>query len=203
MLITSRRFCMAFLKRIGMFCTQNINWNCVIYQAQLRGFSTFFQETSSTKNRPLLLMGKVSLMNCSSKNNRRFYTLSTATTILTRLFYHNIFRLGNKTGPCRQRARNILEVRDFSPHAEEISSTNPAVGDEHWGPYLLSKIHSLEESSRFHGYSILRWGLSIAFAILASIYLFRDELRENVADEVADVASRSMGKHSNGITDKF
>lgn len=34
---------MAFLKRIGMFCTQNINWNCVIYQAQLRGFSTFFQ----------------------------------------------------------------------------------------------------------------------------------------------------------------
>ena len=58
----------------------------------------------------------------------------------------------------------------------------------------MSQIHKLEESSRFYGHSMLKWGLSGFAVLLACIYLFRDRLRDNVADEVADVASRSMGK---------
>ena len=52
----------------------------------------------------------------------------------------------------------------------------------------------LEESLRVRGYSILRWGLAVLLVTGFGIYIFREPLRENVADEVADVASRSLGK---------
>ena len=41
---------------------------------------------------------------------------------------------------------------------------------------------------------MLRWGLSALLLAGLAIYVFREPLRENVADEVADVASRSLGK---------
>lgn len=41
---------------------------------------------------------------------------------------------------------------------------------------------------------MLRWGLSAFVLAGLAIYAFREQLRENVADEVADVASRSLGK---------
>ena len=41
---------------------------------------------------------------------------------------------------------------------------------------------------------MLRWGLSALVLAGLAIYVFREPLRENVADEVADVASRSLGK---------
>lgn len=74
------------------------------------------------------------------------------------------------------------------------SNTETPDSSEHWGPYIVSQIHKLEDSSRFYGHSMLKWGLSGFAVLLACIYLFRDRLRDNVADEVADVASRSMGK---------
>ena len=48
---------------------------------------------------------------------------------------------------------------------------------------------------RVKGYSLLRWGL-VAVAVMGiTLYFFREEVRENVADEVAEVASRSLGKY--------
>lgn len=91
---------------------------------------------------------------------------------------------------------SILQVLSFSTSQKEtvVPNANPAATNEHWGPYLVSQIHNLEESSRFHGYSTLRWGVSIITVTLVTVYVFRDQLRDNVADEVADVASRSMGR---------
>lgn len=91
---------------------------------------------------------------------------------------------------------NIVQQCGFSQNLNSSSSQIPD-SSENWGPYIVNRIHKLEESSRFHGFSMLRWGLSGFLAFLACIYLFRDKLRDNVADEVADVASRSMGKITN------
>ena len=59
---------------------------------------------------------------------------------------------------------------------------------------ILQRLHDLEESFRVRGHSVLRWGLSALIVAGFVIYIFREPLRENVADEVADVASRSLGK---------
>lgn len=59
---------------------------------------------------------------------------------------------------------------------------------------ILQRLHDLEESFRVRGHSVLRWGLSALIVAGFIIYIFREPLRENVADEVADVASRSLGK---------
>ena len=61
---------------------------------------------------------------------------------------------------------------------------------------ILQRLQDLEESFRVRGHSILRWGLSALVIAGFVIYIFREPLRENVADEVADVASRSLGKSS-------
>ena len=59
---------------------------------------------------------------------------------------------------------------------------------------ILQRLHVLEESFRVRGHSVLRWGLIALIVAGFVIYIFREPLRENVADEVADVASRSLGK---------
>lgn len=62
---------------------------------------------------------------------------------------------------------------------------------------ILQRLHDLEQSFRVRGYSVLRWGLSALIVTGFTIYVFREPLRENMADEVADVASRSLGKCTN------
>ncbi|XP_028398794.1 uncharacterized protein LOC114522327 [Dendronephthya gigantea] len=106
------------------------------------------------------------------------------------LFECAIGQLGMQKG-CDQH-HSILQVASFSTSQKETVVPSPAAANKHWGPYLVHKIHNLEESSRFHGYSTLRWGVSIITVTLVTIYVFRDQLRDNVADEVADVASRSL-----------
>ena len=59
---------------------------------------------------------------------------------------------------------------------------------------ILQRLHDLEQSFNYRGYSVLRWGLISTIVLGLAIYVFREPLRENVADEVADVASRSLGK---------
>ena len=104
---------------------------------------------------------------------------------------------------CQQ--HNFMQKSDFSKDHKStplsrsgskipLSGSETPVHSEHWGPYVVSQIQQLEESSRFHGYSTLRWGLSGFVVLFGFVYFFRDRLRDNVADEVADVASRSMGK---------
>ena len=121
-------------------------------------------------------------------NVKKFNLLSSRKCIQV-IFQHNTSRYWNQAGCNGQ--HSILQLRSLSTSEKEKVASSSA--DEHWGPYLVSRIHNLEESSRFHGYSTLRWGLSIVVTVLAGVYLFRDQLRDNVADEVADVASRSMG----------
>lgn len=59
---------------------------------------------------------------------------------------------------------------------------------------ILERLHSLENKVRIYGYSTIRWGLGLVFLLGVGVYIFRESLRENVADEVAGVASRSLGK---------
>lgn len=96
----------------------------------------------------------------------------------------------------RQIHNNTIHCQKHEPIVaknEEASKKDADIVPEHWVPYLMNRMHTLEESSRFHGYSTLRWGVSILVFTLVVIYACRDQLRSNVADEVADVASRSMG----------
>lgn len=64
---------------------------------------------------------------------------------------------------------------------------------------ILQRLQELEEAFRVRGHSVLRWGLSAVIVSGFVIYIFREQLKENVADEVADVASRSLGKVNNKI----
>ena len=69
-----------------------------------------------------------------------------------------------------------------------------ASSDHHHTITVLQRLHDLEQSFRVRGHSVLRWGISALVVAGFAIYVFRETLRENVADEVADVASRSLGK---------
>ncbi|XP_001629412.2 uncharacterized protein LOC5508870 [Nematostella vectensis] len=79
-------------------------------------------------------------------------------------------------------------VQQLSQDAQ-LEKTDPSV--HHFA--MIERLHDLEERYRVRGYSLLRWGLGLVVMGVISLYLFREELRENVADEVADVASRSLG----------
>lgn len=68
--------------------------------------------------------------------------------------------------------------------------------EEHYA-YIQSitdRLHYIEESMRIRGYSVLKWGLGLLMSVLLGLYMFREPLKDNVADEIADVASRSLGK---------
>ena len=102
-----------------------------------------------------------------------------------------------------ERAKNWVRVRRFvsqqsSKHpSQEGTGVSDAVDAHPHHPHtttILQRLHDLEESFRVRGHSVLRWGLSALVVAGFVIYVFREPLRENVADEVADVASRSLGK---------
>jgi len=59
--------------------------------------------------------------------------------------------------------------------------------------YVVQRLHEIEERMRIKGYSLLRWGLVAIIVMVTTLYFFREEVRENVADEVAVVATRSLG----------
>ena len=91
-------------------------------------------------------------------------------------------------------------VRTFGSHESPEQSTKQdgipvdSSSQHHHTTTILQRLHDLEESFRVRGHSVLRWGLSALVVTGFVIYIFREPLRENVADEVADVASRSLGK---------
>lgn len=59
---------------------------------------------------------------------------------------------------------------------------------------VVQRLHDIEESMRVKGYSLLRWGLVAIAMVVTTLYFFREEVRDNVADEVAVVATKSLGK---------
>ena len=60
--------------------------------------------------------------------------------------------------------------------------------------YLQGYLKALEEKTTVKGYSMIRWGLALIVVAGTGIYMFREPLRDNISDEVADVAARSMGE---------
>ena len=103
-----------------------------------------------------------------------------------------------------RRGTRVHSSRKFgSDQASEQFKKQAGTGDSNEGdtppdhPHtntILQRLHDLEESFRVRGHSVLRWGLSGLIVVGFVIYIFREPLRENVADEMADVASRSLGK---------
>ena len=100
----------------------------------------------------------------------------------------------------RVKNRNLVARRFASSHEspqqpkKQVESPLDANSHHHHTITILQRLHDLEESFRVRGHSVLRWGLSALVVAGFVIYIFREPLRENVADEVADVASRSLGK---------
>lgn len=85
--------------------------------------------------------------------------------------------------PKKQEGTGVSNTVDTPPHHPHTNT-------------ILQRLHDLEESFRVRGHSVLRLGLSALIVAGIIIYIFREPLRENVADEVADVASRSLGKEN-------
>lgn len=98
--------------------------------------------------------------------------------------------------PTRLRNYFSQKTTGQSKKQEEVRATELLDSNTHQyhTTTILQRLQDLEESFRVQGHSILRWGLSALVISGFFIYIFREPLRENVADEVADVASRSLGK---------
>eukprot|EP00118_Oscarella_pearsei_P028040 m.1577 g.1577 ORF g.1577 m.1577 type:complete len:326 (+) comp7278_c0_seq1:41-1018(+) len=61
--------------------------------------------------------------------------------------------------------------------------------------YVWNRLQHVERLLYIRGYSILRVMASVVVFVVLMFYIFRDRIRENVAGEVASVASRSL-EHS-------
>lgn len=82
----------------------------------------------------------------------------------------------------------------FKQQRRHTSNQNPPDSVHHSVVSVVQRLHGIEESMRVKGYSLLRWGLVAIVVMITTLYLFREEVRENVADEVAVVASKSLGR---------
>ncbi|XP_054758200.2 uncharacterized protein LOC129264356 isoform X2 [Lytechinus pictus] len=91
---------------------------------------------------------------------------------------------------------NFSSTRYLSsnPASTQSSSGQPVKHDQDHRSVLhqLKKLKKLENSLRFHGYSTVRIGVGVFIIIGLMVYLLRDPIRENVAVEVSQVASRSL-----------
>lgn len=58
---------------------------------------------------------------------------------------------------------------------------------------IVVKVKDLEKYLRMRGYFTLKWAISLLGIAGFAIYMFREPIKENLSDEVADVASRSLG----------
>ena len=68
---------------------------------------------------------------------------------------------------------------------------------------VVVKVKDLENYLRIRGYSTLRVGIAILVVTGFGIYMFREPIRENISDEVADVASRSLGLYLLKLLQRF
>ena len=68
---------------------------------------------------------------------------------------------------------------------------------------VVVKVKDLDNYLRIRGYSTLRVGIAILLATGFGIYMFREPIRENISDEVADVASRSLGLYLLRLVQNF
>lgn len=127
--------------------------------------------------------------------NRCLFTLSfrTSETCLSFRSFHSNFSPELAAGK-KHVARRFASHE--SPEQAKRQSKSPvdASSQHHHTITILQRLHDLEQSFRVRGHSVLRLGLIALVVAGFIIYVFRETLRENVADEVADVASRSLGK---------
>ncbi|XP_068682267.1 uncharacterized protein [Montipora foliosa] len=93
---------------------------------------------------------------------------------------------------CQGLARRFSSEKNSEQAKIQAEAPADASSHHHHTITILQRLHDLEESFRVRGHSVLRWGLSVLVVAGFMIYVFREPLRENVADEVADVASRSL-----------
>ena len=128
--------------------------------------------------------------------NRCLFTLSfrTSKTCISFRSLHSKFSPAELAAGKKHVARRFASHE--SPEQPKRQSKSPvdASSQHHHTITILQRLHDLEQSFRVRGHSVLRWGLSALVVAGFVIYVFRETLRENVADEVADVASRSLGK---------
>ncbi|XP_038072443.1 uncharacterized protein LOC119740977 isoform X2 [Patiria miniata] len=75
--------------------------------------------------------------------------------------------------------------RPHTVHDESKKSTAPH-------DTVLHRMQRLEDSLRYHGYSTIRIGLALVIFIGLAIYIFREAIREHAAEEVSQVATRSL-----------
>ncbi|XP_071488957.1 uncharacterized protein [Diadema antillarum] len=105
--------------------------------------------------------------------------------------------------PC-WRANDVFTARICTPElhvsgrrrysaTSQPSSKSPTVQEHASHHSILTSLRRLENSLRFHGYSTLRIGVALCIVAGATVYLMWEPIRENVAVEVSQVASRSLG----------
>ncbi|XP_022093033.1 uncharacterized protein LOC110980546 [Acanthaster planci] len=93
--------------------------------------------------------------------------------------------------PVLQSCKSVASKRHVisRPHSANDKSNKGAV--PHHDTVLL-RMQRLENSLRYHGYSTIRIGLVLVVVIGIAVYIFREAIRENVAEEVSQVATRSL-----------
>eukprot|EP01137_Pigoraptor_chileana_P032343 Opistho-2@21565 len=60
----------------------------------------------------------------------------------------------------------------------------------------IDRLHEIDNKFKFRGYSTLKIGSAFVGAAVLYIYIFKEDIKDNLSTEVADVASRSLGDES-------
>ena len=117
--------------------------------------------------------------------------------------YVAIFRLKQKSYLLLSSGRlisNKSETKDFTDNAIPHKSYIEYIAKSHAAQTLKEVENSLIRKylkgySRFQRRLIGAIFCAVGFGAF-SLYMFREPIKENLSDEVADVASRSLGRHN-------
>ena len=109
-------------------------------------------------------------------------SISMPTGFITRSLIHNTQTRGFK-----------IETRltGSTPGSENSNDTGRTLSRRS----IVVKVKDLEKYLRLRGYFALKWVLSLLGLAGFGIYMFREPIKDNLSDEVADVASRSLSRY--------
>eukprot|EP00128_Syssomonas_multiformis_P012910 Colp12_sorted_trinity150504_noHs@11162 len=142
---------------------------------------------SQLRRLPLLSKSRPHLLLCNSQNTllaRSIRTELRARSDLDR----SLFRNGRQIP--RLQTRYFAEQKPTGGYGEH----KPGSNQDHSGigHATMVRLQDLDKALRVRGYSILRIGGSVFAVMTLMVWWFRDPIRSNVAEEIANVASQSL-----------
>ncbi|XP_013400075.1 uncharacterized protein LOC106166155 [Lingula anatina] len=86
----------------------------------------------------------------------------------------------------------FTRVQSYSQRSGPDQDQQSQHGEHGHYSRIMERLVTIENDTRLYGYSTLRIGGAVVISTGIAVYLFREQIRENVADEVSQVTTRSL-----------